>query len=467
MQKTILRKFIKVLILALLLNSAIFYIACSTVLQKTFAENMLYTLKTIDSFLDFSQDLGSQIEKMDGVFQQNDSRITVISRDGTVLWDTEGETGEAMDNHLDRPEIQAAFRDGSGSAERRSQTLQKYMIYTALYSEKGDVVLRLSAPYSGLKEFLPMLLPAAWLSFAAAIIASSLTTEHFVSSVTRPLREIASEMEKLKGNGDEFHFEPCEYPEINIIGSTTQAMSNNVKEYLKQLDQQREIREEFFSNASHELKTPITSIQGYAELLESGIVQDKAMQKDFISRIRREAANMSSLINDILMISRLESRKAVLSYSDVNLALVVDDIVDGLGPVMAQNQVYVHKDCDPVAMWADEKQMRELVGNLISNAVKYNRQGGQVWITVKEDKEKKEAVIQVKDNGMGIPEESLPRIFERFYRVEKGRSKKAGGTGLGLSIVKHIVTYYKGTIEVKSQIDYGTTFLVRLPVTAR
>ena len=134
---------------------------------------------------------------------------------------------------------------------------------------------------------------------------------------------------------------------------------------------------------------------------------------------------------------------------------------------MAQNQVYVHKDCDPVAMWADEKQMRELVGNLISNAVKYNRQGGQVWITVKEDKEKKEAVIQVKDNGMGIPEESLPRIFERFYRVEKGRSKKAGGTGLGLSIVKHIVTYYKGTIEVKSQIDYGTTFLVRLPLTAR
>ena len=130
MQKTILRKFIKVLILALLLNSAIFYIACSTVLQKTFAENMLYTLKTIDSFLDFSQDLGSQIEKMDGVFQQNDNRITVISRDGTVLWDTEGETGEAMDNHLDRPEIQAAFRDGSGSAERRSQTLQKYCCFT-------------------------------------------------------------------------------------------------------------------------------------------------------------------------------------------------------------------------------------------------------------------------------------------------------------------------------------------------
>lgn len=467
MQKTILRKFIKVLVLALLLNSAIFYVACSTVLQKTFTENMLYTLETIDSFLDYSKDLESQIEKMDPVFGQNDSRITVVSKDGTVLLDTAGQGEADMENHSGRPEIQSAIKTGSGFAERRSLTMRQYMIYTAYYSEKGDVVLRLSAPYSGLKEFLPMLLPAAWLSFAAAMIASCLTTEHFVSSVTRPLREIASEMEKLKGNGEEFHFEPCEYPEINIIGSTTQTMSNNVREYLKQLNQQREIREEFFSNASHELKTPITSIQGYAELLDNGIVQDEAMRQDFIRRIRKEAVNMSSLINDILMISRLESNRAVLNYSNVDLASVAQETVEGLQPIMAQNQVYVHQDCDPVVLWADEKQMRELLGNLIGNAVKYNRQGGQVWITIKEDKEKKLAVIQVKDNGTGIPAESLPRIFERFYRVEKGRSKRAGGTGLGLSIVKHIVTYYKGTIEVKSQVDYGTTFTVHLPVTGR
>ena len=114
-------------------------------------------------------------------------------------------------------------------------------------------------------------------------------------------------------------------------------------------------------------------------------------------------------------------------------------------------------------IWADEKQMRELISNLVSNAVKYNRQGGQVWVVVKDEKEASSVVIQVRDNGMGIPEESLPRIFERFYRVEKGRSKKAGGTGLGLAIVKHIVTYYKGTIDVKSKLDEGTEFTVRLP----
>lgn len=465
MQKTILRKFIKVLVLALLLNSAIFYIACSTVLQKKFTENMLYELETIDSFLDYSRDLETQLAKMNQVFEQNDSRITIVAKDGKVLFDTEDQKETDMENHLDRPEIQSALKKGAGFAERRSATMKQYMIYTAYYSEHGDVVLRLSSPYSGLKEFLPMLLPAAWLSFAAAVIASFLTTEHFVSSVTRPLREIAGEMEKLKGNGEEFHFEPCEYPEINIIGKTTETMSNNVRNYLKQLNQQREIREEFFSNASHELKTPITSIQGYAELLENGIVQDEAMRQDFVRRIRKEAANMSSLINDILMISRLESHRAVLHYSNVDLASVARKTVEGLQPVMAGNQVYVHQDCDRVCLWADEKQMRELIGNLIGNAVKYNRQGGQVWIVIKEDKEKKMAVIQVKDNGFGIPKESLPRIFERFYRVEKGRSKRAGGTGLGLSIVKHIVTYYNGTIDVKSRLDYGTTFTVQLPVT--
>ena len=108
--------------------------------------------------------------------------------------------------------------------------------------------------------------------------------------------------------------------------------------------------------------------------------------------------------------------------------------------------------------------MKELIGNLIGNAVKYNRQGGQVWIGIREEKEESRIRIEVKDNGVGIPKDSLPRIFERFYRVEKGRSKKEGGTGLGLSIVKHIVTYYKGTIEVTSQVDFGTQFTVLLPL---
>ncbi len=464
MQKTILKKFIQVLSAALLLNSAIFYIACSKVLQETSMENMLFTLKTIDSFLDYHKELESQFSQIDSIWEENGSRITVIRTDGTVQLDSSRQDVTTMENHLRQPEVEDALRAGFGFASRRSDTLDQYMLYAAHYSEKGRVILCLSAPYSGFREFLPMLLPAAWLSFAAALLASFLTTGHFVATVTRPLREIAGEMEKLNGNGEPFHFEPCEYPEINTIGSTTLAMNNNVKEYLKQLEDERKIREEFFSNASHELKTPITSIQGYAELLENGIIKDETMRQDFIKRIHKEASRMTSLINDILMISRLESREARLTYTEVNLAEVTREAVEGLKPLTAQKQVYIHQNCQKAVIWADEKQMKELISNLISNAVKYNRQGGQVWIEIKEDREKNQIWIQVKDNGMGIPQDSLPRIFERFYRVEKGRSKKEGGTGLGLSIVKHIVTYYEGTIDVKSQVDSGTQFTVQLPL---
>lgn len=464
MQKTILKKFIQVLSAALLLNSVIFYIACSRVLQETSIEDMRFALKTMDSFLDYRGELESQLSRMDSMWEENGSRVTVIRTDGTVQFDSSGQDIKTMENQLRQPEVEEALRSGFGSAARRSGSLDQYMLYAACYSEAGQVILRLSAPYSGLREFLPMLLPAAWFSFAAALIASFLTTGHFVDTVTRPLREIAGEMEKLDGNGEPFHFEPCQYPEINTISSTTLAMNNNVKEYLKQLDDQRKIREEFFSNASHELKTPITSIQGYAELLENGIIKDETMRQDFIKRIHKEASRMTSLINDILMISRLESREAKLTYTEVNLAEVAREAVEGLKPLTAQKQVYIHQDCQDAVIWADEKQMKELISNLISNAVKYNRQGGQVWIEIKEDRAKNQIRIQVKDNGMGIPEDSLPRIFERFYRVEKGRSKKEGGTGLGLSIVKHIVTYYKGSIEVKSQVDMGTRFMVELPI---
>ena len=451
MQKTILKKFIQVLLVALLLNSAIFYIASGSVMQETARKDMIYTLEALDNLLDYSGDLKSQIQVLRDASEKNGNRFTVIRPDGEVIADSGLNSTEEMDNHLGREEVQEALKTGTGEATRRSSTLGETLIYVALRSEKSGLILRLSAPYSGMSQYLPMLLPAAWLSFAVALLASVLSTEHFVSTVTRPLREIAGEMEKMRGK-------------INVIGSTTVAMSSKVREYLKQLEQQGKIREEFFSNASHELKTPITSIQGYAELLESGLVKDEAMRQDFIHRIRLEASNMTSLINDILMISRLESREASLNYANVDLKQIVDEAVQTMLPIAEQNQIYIHTRCDSAVIWADEKQIRELVGNLLSNAVKYNRQGGQVWVTVKEEKEKSSVLFQVRDNGMGIPEDSLPRIFERFYRVEKGRCKKAGGTGLGLAIVKHIVTYYKGTIEVKSKLDEGTEFTVRLPL---
>ena len=156
-----------------------------------------------------------------------------------------------------------------------------------------------------------MLLPAAIVSFGAAMLCSLITTQRFVSSVTRPMRDISRKMLQVKGDYTELHFDRYQYPEINVIAETITNMSQNVKEYLSQIDREKQIRQEFFSNASHELKTPITSIQGYAELLESGMIQDESMKMDFARRIKKEAANMTGLINDILMISRLPYRATV------------------------------------------------------------------------------------------------------------------------------------------------------------
>ena len=171
---------------------------------------------------------------------------------------------------------------------------------------------------------------------------------------------------------------------------------------------------------------------------------------------------MTSLINDILMISRLEAKEAEISFSPVRVAVLVEDIRSSLEPLAANQGIFLHTDCPPLRIYANPQQIRELFLNLMSNAVKYNRPGGQVWVTVREEDD--HMILKVRDNGVGIPEESLDRIFERFYRVDKGRSKKQGGTGLGLSIVKHIVNFYHGTIQVRSKVDEGSEFLVTLPI---
>lgn len=461
MRKELLQKFILVLLAALCMNSVIFYVASSHLILATSKREMTYTLQALDSILDYDGDILGQLEQLEAFTDSNTSRVTLIHEDGTVVMDTDAET-EELDNHLNRGEIQEALKKGTGIARRYSETLKKTMLYVACRSDHSDMILRLAVPYHGIQEYLPLLLPAALVSFLIAMVCSLIVTQRFVTSVTRPLSDIAREMLQVKGDYTEMHFGRCKYPEINVIAETTTAMAENVKAYLTQIEKEKQIRQEFFSNASHELKTPITSIQGYAELLESGMIQDESMKLDFAKRIKAEAVSMTGLINDILMISRLESKEAQIDVSEVRISVLLEDIIDRLKPQAASGQVFIHSDCQPLCIRANLQQMRELFTNLISNAVKYNRPGGQVWVTVRE--QTGSMILRVRDNGVGIPEDSLDRIFERFYRVDKGRSKKQGGTGLGLAIVKHIVSFYHGTIQVTSRLDQGTEFVVSIPM---
>lgn len=223
----------------------------------------------------------------------------------------------------------------------------------------------------------------------------------------------------------------------------------------------RQMRQEFFSNVSHELKTPITSIQGFAELLETGIVTDEKTTKEFLSKIKKETQNMTNLINDILMISKLESRVNEVTFSNVKVKPIIEDIISTHSSLAQLRNIQINLYCEDIVFYANLQQLQQLFNNLIGNAIKYNIDSGQVFIGCYT--EKNNLIFNIKDTGIGIPKYAQERVFERFYRVDKGRSKKMGGTGLGLSIVKHIVNFYNGQINLKSEIDKGTEITITLP----
>ena len=222
-----------------------------------------------------------------------------------------------------------------------------------------------------------------------------------------------------------------------------------------------QLKADFFANAGHELKTPLTAISGFAELLENGLVP-KDKKDYYIGKILTEAKRMSTIISDILEISSLENKTTAEEITDCKLSEICTAVKECLEPTAAAKNVTIDLSGDGFTVHAAYKHIYELVENIVSNAVKYNKDGGRVEITLHNVGEI--GCIYVKDNGIGIPKESLSRVFERFYRVDKGRSTKEGSTGLGLSIVKHIVNCYGGTVTIDSELGNGTLVCVRLPI---
>ncbi len=462
MKKAIFRRFALIIALAIILSCGIFGVAISNIILTRSEESMLYTVRIADHGLDYSGDLKAQVDALRQVKGNERTRFTIIDMDGDVIADSDVENSLVMENHLDREEVQEALRSGLGYAIRKSETLKVSMLYVASLSENGDYILRIAIPFSGMEQYIGILIPAILISISVTLVVSLILANRFSRSVTSPMLEIADEMRKLKDKNPEFHFERYQYDEMNVIADTTLQMSQAVKESMDRIEFEKLIRQEFFSNASHELKTPLTSIRGYIELLQNDMATDEKMKKEFLSRIRLEADNMTNLINDILMISRLETKEAEVVISDVRISPLLQEVCKTLEPLAKECQVELKTNCKPLSMTANMQQLRELFSNLINNAIKYNKPGGKVRITV--TSEAQEMVMTVADTGVGIAQEDLQRIFERFYRVDKGRSKKVGGTGLGLSIVKHIVNYYDGSIQVESKLGEGTRFTVRLPL---
>lgn len=227
-----------------------------------------------------------------------------------------------------------------------------------------------------------------------------------------------------------------------------------------------DMRREFSANVSHELKTPLQGIMGSAELIEAGMAKgDDA--KRFASNIRKEASRMVNLVEDIMGLSQLDEGVSS-AYEVVDVASVADDVHDELSDVAKAKDVSieVHSQSRPVEVMGVPRLIHEMLYNLVDNAIKYNVQGGRVDVSVSHQDSLgsgDSVVLEVSDTGIGIPKEHLPRVFERFYRVDKSHSRASGGTGLGLSIVKHVVMYHGGKVSVESKVGSGTKFTVVLP----
>ena len=235
---------------------------------------------------------------------------------------------------------------------------------------------------------------------------------------------------------------------VAVIGDVTK---------LRQLEN---MRKDFVANVSHELKTPLTSIKGFIETLQDGDA-DPATAKKFLNIINQETDRLNFLINDILDISKLESGQTDIHKRQIALDILCDEIILAVGNRLRDKNLELKREIKTTAIFADEDLLREVIINLLDNAIKYTPEGGK--ITIGSETTAEGTRVYLGDTGIGIPEESLLRIFERFYRVDKGRSREMGGTGLGLSIVKHIIDRHSGKLAVKSKLGKGSEFAFILP----
>ncbi len=556
--KTIFRYFLTVLLVTLVLSSSVSMVILSSQMLENTKHDMLYAVKLVDYQLDESHDLKAQVDALNPLAYNDQTRLTVIDTNGEVLADSGSE--EIDENHKGREEVKQALSEGVGYATRYSSTVKRNMLYVAVFN-KGYIV-RLALPYNGIFDNLPTLVRPLGVGAIMSLVIALFLSKRFANTLTAPIQDITTQVTKMK-DYRELEFDSYKYDEFNIIASKLEEQAKTIHDTMKKLkseqikingilDQMKEgfvlldsdltvlmvnrkaqklyghtiklncsikdfifdfkiinaldhlsdeqqvvevekekefyncyvakvdygvtllfvniteqhnamkMRQEFFSNVSHELKTPMTSIRGYSELLETGVINDKDASKKALDKIHDEVDNMSTLINDILMISRLENKDVDVIKHPVYLTPLVDEIIDTVQVEIDKKHLQVDKELEDITYTSNHQHMHQLLSNLITNAIKYNVDGGK--IIIKSYQFGRNIIIEVSDTGRGISKIDQGRVFERFFRCDQGRDKETGGTGLGLAIVKHIVQYYQGNITLTSKLHEGTTFKVTLPM---
>ena len=402
------------------------------------------------------------------------ARVTVINPNGVVLGDSyeSGEGLRRMDNHLARPEVREALATGIGVSTRVSDTVGIRMLNLAVpvRTPRADNrtlgIVRLSLPLTEIEQRhqdLRRLLAAA---LGAAFLLSLALSYAVARGVTRPLADIVAAARRMARG--EFHerIRVTSTTEVAHLAEILNRMAASLEENIQNLHRLEQVRKDFVANVSHELRTPLTAIRGYVEAIQDG-GKDQPEQLDrFLDIIRAHAERLNLILTDLLLLSKIESGQVPLKQEPVALAGLIDRTVGLLRHLIEQKKHRVVVTIPPALppILGDEERLGQVFSNLLDNAIKYTPENGTITISATADGQFVEAGIA--DTGIGIPPPDLPRIFERFYRVDKARSRELGGTGLGLAIVKHLVEGHGGTVSVASLPGQGTRFVVRLPLDA-
>lgn len=378
-------------------------------------------------------------------------RITWVSPEGIVLYDNEVNTA-TMQNHMDRPEIKQALEEGYVEATRQSYTLEDEQYYAAKRLPDGSV-LRMSFSQMSVWNILFGFVRPIILVFLAAFVLSYIFASWIAKNIVKPINEI--DLEKPDQYSGLENYKEIE-PLLRHIASQQAQLRKDQEE----IEKAALIRQEFSANVSHELKTPLHAISGYAELLENGMVKEEDI-RPFAEKIRRESMRMTKLIEDIIDLTRLDNGGMRINWEICDFYRIAKNAVDTLEAAASDMDIRFTLSGESTLVTAIPQMLYSIAYNLCDNAVKYNRHGGSVLVSVTHKGQ--DAVLTVKDTGIGIPAEYRDRIFERFYCVDKSRSKEVGGTGLGLSIVKHAVMIHNGKISLNSIPLSGSEFIVTIP----
>lgn len=392
---------------------------------------------------------------------REDLRITLINKDGSVAYDNEA-SPSMLPNHGDRPEVVKAFESGSGSAERASSTLDEIMLYRAVRLNNGQVV-RLAQAQPGVAAILMSLVAPMLLIAAAGAVLSFFLARRESRAIIEPLQEVDLDHPR--------HSYEHAYAEMVPMLERIESQRQELKRQMAVLADNDRMRREFTANITHELKTPLTAISGYAELIANGMVEGEDDLRTFGGRIYREAGRLAALVNDILTLSNLdEAERAsdgeavpIGSTEPIELSRAIYAVEQRLEQVARQANVTIGHETKPVVVEGVSRLIDELIYNLASNAIRYNRPGGTVTLRCGTNDDG-HPYLSVADTGIGIAPEEQGKVFERFYRVDKSRSKARGGTGLGLAIVKHAALYHHASLDLSSELGVGTTITVTFPV---